>query len=92
MNVADLIEEGIENLRKYGWIRGALGSKEEGFCAVGSFYSPDFYHLVSDAIEELNKDLGGEYTAIIDFNNHIAENVGDVIDQMMVTAKRLRNV
>ena len=36
MTPEELIGKGIENIEKYGHRKGHYGSKEEGFCAIGS--------------------------------------------------------
>jgi hypothetical protein len=35
-DAARLIEEAIDNIKTYGWVRGKLGNKKLGFCAVGA--------------------------------------------------------
>lgn len=90
-----LIEAGIENIEKYGHFTGFFGSREEGFCAVGSIRAAcqaprdwETYCAAERKLSEAIKASGytlwsSEYTAVIPaFNDDPAHTKEDVILMM----------
>lgn len=96
----NIIEQGIENIEKYGWIRNDLGSPEEGFCMLGSLlchggdlteeqYAPAYIALTQELLSRGVEQVQGWLVLPADFNDNVAKDVDEVIDVMKHAAKRL---
>lgn len=100
--IAEYIENGIEYLKTHGWCQGQMykyatnrPGRIIGACAIGSIVlgNPQEWKYFAQARDELNRDvqLVHHMFRIICFNDIGAKTKEEVIDQMMITVKRLRN-
>lgn len=91
----DVLLYGIKNIEKFGWIRGAFGGKDTGFCIAGSMrgykpYKPfvTAVHL-HNAYQCIQIVTGDE--AIGGFNDTVCTNKEEVINWMLTAVSLVKS-